>query len=116
MPGDGAQAKPRWEFWHKFTETHCMHGKECSRKKQGGACLHGTRFQFVTLVTGAILPVWHQIENTVNRAASPLDQGSYGRVIRCTTTTDDHTDIIGMSVSDLVEDALMEAIQEQEEA
>jgi hypothetical protein len=107
------QAKELWTFWHEFSRVHCMHGEKCAAKARDGACTHGIRFEQLSLVTGAVLPVWHCIEKIISR--NHVGNRAYGRVVRCTTTADE-THVIGMEVASSMEEALVEACQPQREA
>lgn len=47
-----------WQYWHEFSGTHCMHGPNCQRRKQGQECHWGGRHAEVQMISGAVLPIW----------------------------------------------------------
>ena len=57
-----AHAAKIWEYWYDLTEDGCQHGEDC---KVGPSCTYGARMRPLTLVTGAVLPIWHHIADVI---------------------------------------------------
>jgi hypothetical protein len=52
------RAQELWQYWHTFSDTHCMHGPNCTRRRAGLDCDFGSRNQRVQMISGAVLPIW----------------------------------------------------------
>jgi hypothetical protein len=92
------EAASLWSYWYKFYSTHCSHGENCSRKKDGLPCQQGTRKSKERLVIGACLPVWGLVCDCV-KVASKHDEEKQEtmRVVRC--KTDDDRVFVGLHLS-----------------
>ena len=88
VPDDqvATRVAPLWEFWRQFHAANCMHGPNCHKRRVFGAtgCTAGMRFYPETLVTGAVLPVWHTLSQLASTAAAR--EGI--EVRRCRLTSD----------------------------
>lgn len=52
------RAQQLWEFWYKHFEKGCIHGYQCSRRRDGQECNIGGRKHEVKMIGGAVLPIW----------------------------------------------------------
>ena len=52
------RAQQLWEFWYKHFEKGCIHGYQCSRRREGHECNVGGRKHEVKMIGGAVLPIW----------------------------------------------------------
>lgn len=52
------RAEAVWSHWYEWSDTHCMHGPNCSRRKEGILCKWGGRHSEVQMISGAVLPLW----------------------------------------------------------
>jgi hypothetical protein len=56
------EAKALWEAWYNYCEDHCFHGDNCANRHKEGGCNAGGRRDETHIMTGAVLPVWKQLE------------------------------------------------------
>jgi hypothetical protein len=61
---DAEQAREGWTALYDSTLAHCMHGPGCER---GAACGVGRRLTRVTIISGAVVPIWSTLEAVLKR-------------------------------------------------
>lgn len=62
-----SEAKALWEAWYDYCEDHCFHGDNCVNSHKEGGCNAGGRRDETHILTGAVLPVWKQLEEAHRR-------------------------------------------------
>jgi len=107
-----AEVEEIWKFWFEKFATMCTHGERCKTTKAGGSCDYGTRFEYVYLITGAVLPVWKTVRETMMRMVGKktMQTRGMGRVVR-TETTDTHERVIGLTIPYSMVDKVVTAIK-----
>ena len=99
-----AEAKTVWDWYYKYAENGCAHGRGCRTRKAGLICTNGLRRSTEALVVGAVLPVWSFVQQVVRSNKKPL------RVVR--VTTDDNQTFVGLHVeNDEQLDKIIGAVQ-----
>ena len=61
------EAKVLWEAWYNYCEDRCFHGDNCTNRHKEGGCNAGGRRDETHIMTGAVLPVWKQLEEAHRR-------------------------------------------------
>ena len=76
-------AKQPWDLVHELTEKHCMHGVNCHVRQTMGACTAGKRTVDCTVISGAVVPCWGELERTLDRNAHKFNKADRGmRTVR----------------------------------
>lgn len=76
-------AQKPWEHVHALTETACMHGESCHIRQTMGVCHAGQRTVACTVISGAVVPTWGELERTLDRNAYKFQKADRGmRTVR----------------------------------
>ena len=71
LEGAALQAiEDKWSQEYEQALEHCLHGSHC---QAGERCTIGKRKQPLFMITGALLPVWGAIQETVNRRDADVE-------------------------------------------
>ena len=92
---DLESAKQPWKDVYEVTETSCMHGKNCHVRQTMGECTAGKRTVDCTVISGAVVPCWGELERTLDRNAHKFNKADRGmRTVR--VIDEDGRKVIGL--------------------
>jgi hypothetical protein len=65
-----AEGRRVWQFWQGYLSTpgNCIHGTKCAAKARGGPCVIGNALESRAIISGALLPVYKVLQETVERS------------------------------------------------
>ena len=76
-------AKDPWQNVHALTENACMHGTNCHIRQTMGVCTAGQRTVTCSIISGAVVPCWGELERTLDRNAHKFNKADRGmRTVR----------------------------------
>ena len=93
------EAQRLWQFWVGYLTTpgNCVHGAVCAAKKRGDPCTAGNASEVREVISGALLPVYKVLHDTVER--SGYGRNNDNRKVDTTEvvrgTTEDGVPVIG---------------------
>ncbi|KAJ3693490.1 hypothetical protein LUZ60_008970 [Juncus effusus] len=94
-----------WQEDFDTSSKLCMHGLKC---KIGSYCTIGKRLQEVYILGGLILPLWRNIEKTLNKQARASHRRI--RVVRLETTGEESRRIVGLQIPNGAVDSVLEGL------
>lgn len=107
---DAGAAKAAWDAVYELTETSCMHGSGCHVRQTMGMCSAGQRTVDCTVISGAVVPCWAELERTLDRNAHKFNKADRGmRTVR--VVGEDGRKVIGLRYPE----SLLPTVKEQVE-
>uniref|UniRef100_A0A7S0KP95 Helicase ATP-binding domain-containing protein n=1 Tax=Ostreococcus mediterraneus TaxID=1486918 RepID=A0A7S0KP95_9CHLO len=109
---DAETAREPWEHVHSMTKNACMHGENCHIRHTMGACHAGQRTVTCTVISGAVVPTWGELERTLDRNAHKFNKADRGmRTVRVVGS--DGRKVIGLRYPEELLAIVKEAVELQ---
>jgi len=90
-----SDAEKPWKVVYDLTEKNCMHGENCQVKAMGGSCSAGKRTVDCTVISGAVVSCWGELERALERNARQFTRADRGmRTVRVVGS--DNRKVIGL--------------------
>ena len=109
---DAEIAREPWEHVHSMTKNACMHGENCHIRHTMGACHAGQRTVTCTVISGAVVPTWGELERVLDRNSHKFNKADRGmRTVRVVGS--DGRKVIGLRYPEELLAIVKEAVELQ---